>query len=62
MPTIDAKVDALLCHRSQWRSTMGIEERRRRRADAQRAAFEARIRDEVAARPAARSFKLIAEL
>jgi len=25
MPSIDAKVAALLCHRSQWRSTLGIE-------------------------------------
>ena len=24
---VDAKIEALLCHRSQWRSTMGIEER-----------------------------------
>jgi LmbE family N-acetylglucosaminyl deacetylase len=24
---VDAKIEALLCHRSQWRSTMGIDER-----------------------------------
>ena len=40
---LDAKVEALLCHRSQWRSTMGIEEGDA--ADAQRAAFERRVID-----------------
>jgi LmbE family N-acetylglucosaminyl deacetylase len=40
---LDAKVEALLCHRSQWRSTMGIEEGDA--SDAQRAAFERRVID-----------------
>jgi LmbE family N-acetylglucosaminyl deacetylase len=57
---IDAKVAALLCHRSQWRSTMGIEEDGPD-TDAQRAAFEARIRGEVAT-AGGEEFKLIVEL
>jgi LmbE family N-acetylglucosaminyl deacetylase len=46
-PGLDAKVAALLCHRSQWRSTLGIAPGG---ADepAERAAFEARIRREAA--------------
>jgi LmbE family N-acetylglucosaminyl deacetylase len=39
---VDAKIAALLCHRSQWRSTMGISDR----PDEQRAAFEGGIRAE----------------
>jgi LmbE family N-acetylglucosaminyl deacetylase len=39
---VEAKVAALLCHRSQWRSTMRIADA----PDAQRRAFEARIADE----------------
>jgi LmbE family N-acetylglucosaminyl deacetylase len=42
---VDAKIAALLCHRSQWRSTMGIDDR----PDEQRAAFERRQRDDAAA-------------
>ncbi len=42
---VDAKVAALLCHRSQWRSTMGIDDR----PEEQRQAFERRQRDEAAA-------------
>jgi LmbE family N-acetylglucosaminyl deacetylase len=38
---VHRKVDALLAHRSQWRSTMGIDTD----PDAQRAAFETRVRD-----------------
>jgi LmbE family N-acetylglucosaminyl deacetylase len=57
---VDAKVAALLCHHSQWRSTMGIEEHGPD-ADAQRAAFETRIRGEIAA-AGGEEFKLIAEL
>jgi LmbE family N-acetylglucosaminyl deacetylase len=57
---IDAKVAALLCHRSQWRSTMGIEEDGPD-TDAQRAAFETRIRGEVAM-AGGEEFKLILEL
>ncbi len=40
---LDAKVGALLAHRSQWRSTMGIEDADPR-ADEQREAFAARVR------------------
>jgi len=43
---VDAKIAALLCHESQWRSTMGIEVGSPD-SDAQRAAFEAHIRDEI---------------
>jgi LmbE family N-acetylglucosaminyl deacetylase len=57
---ITAKVDALLCHRSQWRSTMGIAEGGPD-ADAQRAAFVAKIRAEVADAHG-EPFKLLAEL
>jgi LmbE family N-acetylglucosaminyl deacetylase len=39
-----AKVEALLCHHSQWRSTMGIEEGTAA-ADTQRRAFEQRVLD-----------------
>ncbi len=42
---VDAKLDALLCHRSQWRSTMGIDDR----PEDQRAAWERGQRDELAA-------------
>jgi LmbE family N-acetylglucosaminyl deacetylase len=44
--TAAKKVDALLAHRSQWRSTMGIDEHGAD-ADAQREAFTARIDDEL---------------
>jgi len=40
------KVDALLCHRSQWQSTMGIDVRSPD-ADLQQAAFVAKVRREV---------------
>jgi LmbE family N-acetylglucosaminyl deacetylase len=42
---VDRKVEALLCHRSQWRSTMGIDDD----PDAQRAAFARGIHDEARA-------------
>jgi LmbE family N-acetylglucosaminyl deacetylase len=42
---VDAKIAALLCHRSQWRSTMGIDDR----PEEQQHAFERRQRDEAAA-------------
>jgi LmbE family N-acetylglucosaminyl deacetylase len=42
---VDTKVDALLCHRSQWRSTMGIVEGAPD-ADRRRADFATRIHDE----------------
>jgi LmbE family N-acetylglucosaminyl deacetylase len=44
--TVAKKVDALLAHRSQWRSTMGIDEHGAD-ADVQRAAFTARIEGEL---------------
>jgi LmbE family N-acetylglucosaminyl deacetylase len=44
--TTTKKVDALLAHRSQWRSTMGIDDASPD-ADAQRAAFVARIDGEL---------------
>jgi LmbE family N-acetylglucosaminyl deacetylase len=44
-PQLDAKVRALLCHHSQWRSTMGIDAEGPH-STAQRAAFEARVRGE----------------
>ena len=43
--SLDAKLAALLCHRSQWVSTMAIDED----PDGQRADFEHRIRDRAAA-------------
>ena len=42
--TLDAKVEALLCHHSQWRSTMGIEEGTPA-AEPQRVAFTQRVTD-----------------
>jgi LmbE family N-acetylglucosaminyl deacetylase len=42
---VDRKVSALLAHRSQWRSTMAIDER----PDDQRAAFERSLHDEARA-------------
>ncbi|HYU39286.1 MAG TPA: hypothetical protein VEM59_05540, partial [Acidimicrobiia bacterium] len=59
----DAKVQALLCHHSQWRSTMGIDPEAP--VEAQREAFVARVRfeAETAGRAAgigpAEGFKLI---
>jgi LmbE family N-acetylglucosaminyl deacetylase len=57
---ITTKVDALLCHRSQWRSTMGIDAAGPH-ADAQRATFVARVRDEIAA-AGGEPFKLLVDL
>jgi LmbE family N-acetylglucosaminyl deacetylase len=45
---LDRKVEALLCHRSQWRSTMEIDAAGPE-AGEQRAAFAGRVRDEAAA-------------
>jgi LmbE family N-acetylglucosaminyl deacetylase len=45
---LDAKVRALLCHHSQWRSTMGIDPEAPD-AEAQRDAFVARVRGEAEA-------------
>lgn len=45
--TLGVKVDALLCHRSQWRSTMGIEAGSADE-DAQRQAFVQRIEERAA--------------
>ena len=55
-----AKVDALLCHHSQWRSTMGIEAGSPD-ADAQHAAFVARVRGEIDT-AGGEAFKLLADL
>jgi LmbE family N-acetylglucosaminyl deacetylase len=57
---IRAKIDALLCHRSQWKSTMGIDTESND-ADSQRAAFEARIRAEIDA-SGGEPFKLLTDL
>ena len=46
--TIDAKVDALLCHRSQWRSTMDIAPDAPD-VDAAIARFRARVTDDARA-------------
>ena len=43
---LDRKTDALLAHRSQWRSTMQIDEGDPAGASHQRAAFVARVHDE----------------
>jgi LmbE family N-acetylglucosaminyl deacetylase len=64
---LDTKVEALLCHRSQWVNTMKIDPDGPD-ADAQRDAFAARIHDEAAAAgvPAglayAEAFKLLNDL
>ena len=46
-PGLDAKLTALLCHRSQWRTTLGITPGGADE-EAERAAFRARIRREAA--------------
>jgi LmbE family N-acetylglucosaminyl deacetylase len=43
---VDRKVDALLAHRSQWRSTMAIDDADSNRSADQRAAFVSRLHDE----------------
>jgi LmbE family N-acetylglucosaminyl deacetylase len=63
-PFLDAKVEALLCHRSQWGNTMQIDVDGPD-VDAQRDAFAARVRDDAAAAgapaglPVAEAFKLL---
>jgi LmbE family N-acetylglucosaminyl deacetylase len=59
-PDIQAKIEALLCHESQWRSTMGIEAGSSREQE-QRAAFEARIRTEIDT-SGGEPFKLLTDL
>lgn len=65
--TLDAKVAALLCHRSQWLSTMGIDAGSSDEPG-QLAAFEERIRIDAAAAgahadlQAGEAFKLLTEL
>ncbi|MCZ7527051.1 MAG: PIG-L family deacetylase [Acidimicrobiia bacterium] len=49
---VDAKVRSLLCHRSQWRSTMGIDPAGPH-AEQERVAFEARVRSRLASLGAA---------
>jgi LmbE family N-acetylglucosaminyl deacetylase len=64
---VEAKIDALLCHRSQWRSTMAIDPDGPD-VDVQRHRFARRIRAEAAGAgapvglPAAEAFKRIDEL
>jgi LmbE family N-acetylglucosaminyl deacetylase len=66
-PFLDTKVEALLCHRSQWLTTMEIDADASD-ADAQREAFASRVRDEAAAagalagRALAEAFKLLEDL
>jgi LmbE family N-acetylglucosaminyl deacetylase len=57
---IRAKIDALLCHQSQWRSTMGIDAGSSNERE-QEAAFEAKIRAEIDAR-GGEPFKLLTDL
>jgi LmbE family N-acetylglucosaminyl deacetylase len=57
---ITAKIEALLCHQSQWLSTMGIQVGSPD-IEAQRAAFEARIQVEIT-EAGGEGFKLITEL
>jgi LmbE family N-acetylglucosaminyl deacetylase len=57
---IRAKIDALLCHESQWLSTMHIEAGSPEEPE-QRAAFDAKIRGPIAA-AGGEEFKLITEL
>jgi LmbE family N-acetylglucosaminyl deacetylase len=57
---IEAKIQALLCHESQWRSTMGIDTTSPD-APAQRAAFEGTVREEIA-RHGGEPFKLLTDL
>jgi LmbE family N-acetylglucosaminyl deacetylase len=57
---VAAKVEALLAHRSQWRSTMGIDPDAPD-TETQRAAFERRVRDEIE-RAGGESFKRIDDL
>ena len=57
---VEAKVAALLCHHSQWRSTMAIEEGTPEE-HVQRAAFAARITEEIV-ESGGEPFKLLTEL
>jgi len=66
-PSLDAKIAALFAHRSQWRSTMGIEPDSPE-ADAQASEFVRRVRDEAATAGAlaglalGEAFKLLTDL
>lgn len=57
---VTAKIAALLCHRSQWRSTMGIDAESID-ADAQQAAFRRGIEAEIAG-AGGEGFKLVSDL
>lgn len=57
---VDTKIAALLCHRSQWRSTMGIDENRDD-VPQQQAAFADHVRAEIDA-IGGEAFKLIVDL
>jgi len=58
--TIDVKVASLLCHRSQWHTTMGIDARSARE-EAQRFAFADRIEREARAAGARHGYDLAEE-
>jgi LmbE family N-acetylglucosaminyl deacetylase len=57
---INAKIEALLCHRSQWRSTMAVDESSPE-FEMQRAAFAEKIRSEIAT-VGGEAFKELTEL
>ncbi len=57
---VEAKIEALLCHKSQWLSTMGIQAGSREEQE-QRAAFEEVVRKEIDT-AGGEAFKLITEL
>ncbi len=59
-PDIDTKIEALLCHQSQWLSTMHIQEGAREERE-QRAAFEEHIRAEITG-AGGEEFKLLTDL
>jgi LmbE family N-acetylglucosaminyl deacetylase len=57
---INAKIEALLCHRSQWRPTMAIDESSPE-FEMQRAAFAEKIRSEIAT-AGGEAFKILVDL
>lgn len=57
---VEAKINALLCHHSQWLSTMAIDESSAD-VEAQRAAFEARVREPIN-EAGGEEFKLLTDL
>ena len=57
---VEAKIQALLCHQSQWRSTMGIDAGTREEPE-ERAAFEEKIRAQIN-EAGGEEFKLLTDL